>query len=81
MADKLKIIVRAGWDDEAKVWVATSDDVAGLAVEAATMEALQEKVIGAVEDLLELNGVTSDLPEVPVCIMSHHLARLRTSCA
>jgi hypothetical protein len=27
---KLSILVRAYWDDEAKVWVATSDDVPGL---------------------------------------------------
>ena len=70
------IIVRADWDEEAKVWVATSADIAGLAVEASTMEELQKKVLGAIEDLIELNGVASDLPEIPVCIMAQHLARL-----
>jgi hypothetical protein len=30
--------IRAEWDEEAAVWVATSDDVPGLATEAATMD-------------------------------------------
>ena len=50
------IIVRADWDDEARVWVATSSDVAGLAIEAETLETLEPKVIAALEDLLDLNG-------------------------
>ena len=36
--------VHADWDPEAGVWVATSDDVPGLATEAATLEALTEKL-------------------------------------
>jgi predicted RNase H-like HicB family nuclease len=34
--------VRADWDPEAGVWVATSESVPGLATEAATIEALSE---------------------------------------
>jgi len=33
------LFVRVEWDDEACVWVATSDDVPGLATEEDTMEA------------------------------------------
>jgi Domain of unknown function (DUF1902) len=51
------IIVRATWDDEAEVWVATSNDIEGLAVESESMEKLQPKVMAAVADLLELNGI------------------------
>ena len=70
------IIVRAEWDDEAKVWVATSDDI-GLATEAETLEALRPKVIDMVTDLLALEGeVFSDLPEIPVQIMAQQLARI-----
>ena len=36
--------VRAEWDEEAKVWVATSDDVPGLVTEAETMEILSSKL-------------------------------------
>ena len=64
------IFVRATWDDEAGVWVATSNDIDGLAVEAETREALIEKVVAAVTDLIELNGIDTDLPEIPIHVMS-----------
>ena len=70
------IIVRAMWDDEADVWVATSTDVAGLAVEAPTVEALEPKVVAALSDLIELNGIESDLREIPVHIMTDQLVRV-----
>jgi hypothetical protein len=68
------IIVRADWDAEAKVWVASSSDIAGLAVEADTMEGLEAKVVAAISDLIELNGFDSDLAEIPVHIMAEQLA-------
>ena len=51
------IFVDAVRDEEASVWVATSDDIGGLAVEAETFEALAEKVIAAITDLVEMNGL------------------------
>ena len=36
--------IQADWDPEAGVWVATSEDVPGLATEAETIEALTEKL-------------------------------------
>ena len=47
------IFVRAFWDDDAKVWVATSNDIAGLSVEGETHEELTDKVVAAVTDLIE----------------------------
>ncbi len=47
--------VRADWDAEAKVWMATSEDVPGLTVEAETLDALVEEVKHVVPELLELN--------------------------
>ena len=38
------LLIRVEWDEEAKVWVATSDDVPGLATEEFTMEKLIEKL-------------------------------------
>ncbi|MFN7091937.1 DUF1902 domain-containing protein [Allorhizobium sp. NPDC080224] len=70
------IIVRATWDDEAGVWVATSHDIEGLAVESESMEKLQPKVMAAVADLLELNGVGSDLPEIPVHIVAEQIGKV-----
>jgi hypothetical protein len=48
------IIVRADWDPESGVWVATSGDVDGLGIEAATMEALGPKVMSPVTEPLDL---------------------------
>jgi predicted RNase H-like HicB family nuclease len=48
-------VVSATWDDEAKVWVAESNDVPGLVTEAPTLEALQAKIRVLVPELLELN--------------------------
>jgi predicted RNase H-like HicB family nuclease len=50
-------IVKAEWDEEASVWVATSDDVPGLVTEAATLERLVEKLRSMVPEMLELNGL------------------------
>lgn len=76
----VSIIVRAAWDEEAGVWVATSNDIDGLAVEAETVEALEKKVIAAISDLIELNGTDSDLPEIPVHIMAEHMAKIPNPC-
>ena len=43
------------WDPEAAVWVATSDDILGLALESGSVDALIEKVRFAVPELLALN--------------------------
>ena len=48
--------VRAEWDAEAGVWVATSDDVPGLVTEAQTIEALDAKLKSLVPELLEANA-------------------------
>ena len=38
------LIIKALWDDEADVWSASSNDVAGLAIEAPTTEALIKRL-------------------------------------
>lgn len=48
--------IHAEWDEEAGVWVATSDDVPGLATEADTLEALSTKLEARVPELLDANG-------------------------
>jgi predicted RNase H-like HicB family nuclease len=49
--------VTAEWDDEAQVWVASSDDVPGLATGAETLEALIEKLKIVIPELLIENGL------------------------
>lgn len=50
------LIVHAEWDAEARVWVATSDDVPGLVTEADTVEALEAKLRVMIPELLDLNA-------------------------
>lgn len=55
------VIVHADWDPEARVWVATTQDIRGLVTEADTIEKLRAKLPGMILDLLEESGI-SDLP-------------------
>lgn len=73
---RLSIIVRAIWDDEAKVWVATTDDIAGLATEADTLEELRDKILAMIPELLELNGSDIEAAEIPVHIVAEQTARV-----
>jgi len=63
------LFIRAEWDDEARVWVATSDDVPGLATEAETVEDLIEKLRVMIPELLEANGNAMEY-EVPFEILT-----------
>jgi len=47
---------KARWDGEGNVWIATSDDVHGLVVEADTWPAMIEEVRLILPDLLDLLG-------------------------
>ena len=66
---EIPLFVRAEWDGEAHVWVATSDDVPGLVTEEATMEGLIEKLKVVIPELLEANGVKVN-QEVPFEVMT-----------
>ena len=46
------------WDDEACVWVATSDDMPGLVLEDGSFEGLVNEVKLALPTLVELNGLS-----------------------
>lgn len=54
------LFIRAEWDEEASVWVATSDDVPGLATEEEKLEALIEKLKIMIPELLEANGTAME---------------------
>lgn len=57
----MKLIVQAVWDSDAKVWVATSENVPGLATEADTIKALTSKLHNMIPELLILNNSISFL--------------------
>ncbi len=54
--DQKPHFIRAEWDNDAQVWVASSDDVPGLATEESTLEGLIQKLKIMVPELLEANG-------------------------
>ena len=64
------IMVRAVWDDEARGWVATSEDVPGFVTGAGTIEELHAKALAILEELIELNDVQFDGAEIPVHIFA-----------
>ncbi len=55
------LFVRADWDEEARVWVATSNDVPGLATEEETLEGLIQKLKIMIPELLAANPVTQPM--------------------
>lgn len=54
--NKRPYFIRAEWDEEANVWVASSEDVPGLATESETLEKLIQKLKIMIPELLEANG-------------------------
>lgn len=56
--------IHAEWDEDAEVWVVSSDDVPGLVVESETIEALVLKLKVLVPELLGANGIVTsgDVP-------------------
>lgn len=49
-----EVRVQAKWEPDAQVWVASSDEVPGLAAKADTLEALVSKLQTLVPELLKL---------------------------
>jgi hypothetical protein len=74
MAVSRKPVVTARWDPEAQVWVAQSDDIVGLVVEAATLDALASTVASLAPDLIEANADLIDPAIIGEVIDLHILA-------
>jgi predicted RNase H-like HicB family nuclease len=73
------IVVRATWDDEAKVWVAESPDLPGLVTEAESLDALDAKLPGLIQDLLEDDGQGDDHLDIPIEVIASYSRRVRVS--
>lgn len=71
------IVVKAIHDPEANVWYTDSPDVYGLRIQAATLEALVERIPLAIHDLLEDNEQRD--VDVPIEIIAHASTRLRAA--
>lgn len=61
--------ITAFWDEESRVWVATSDDIPGLVTEADTVEALTAKLKVIIPELLECSGITA--ASIPFHLHTH----------
>jgi predicted RNase H-like HicB family nuclease len=76
VGESREIVVKATWDEEARVWVAESDDVPGLITEAESSEALIEKLKVLIPELLEANQcILSGEKFLNVLIDSHRKDR------
>jgi hypothetical protein len=73
------IVVKATFDEEAGVWFTESADLPGLRIEADTLESIQQKLPGAILDLLEAcdGDDGEDRHEVPVELIAHASSRVR----
>ena len=70
--------VKAEWDGEASVWVASSDDVPGLATGADTFEELIEKLKVVIPELLDENGLwTAAGDDVPFAVTAERIEHAR----
>jgi predicted RNase H-like HicB family nuclease len=78
MIDQEIIRVKAIWDNEARVWVATSDDVPGLITESENLEDLVQKLKILIPELLEANGSISKFKSTEI---TFHLFSERSEIA
>jgi hypothetical protein len=49
-------LISLTWDNEAAVWIATSEDIPGLVLESGSLDALIERVRFVAPEILSLNG-------------------------
>ena len=73
------LFIRAEWDEDARVWVATSDDVPGLATEEENLERLIEKLKVMIPELLDANGIGREY-EVPFEILTRRFETANLAC-
>jgi len=65
------------WDEEAHVWIATSEDVRGLVLEDESFDALVREVQLAVPTLLQFNNESHD--DITLDFIAHRQERLARS--
>lgn len=68
--------IKAEWDDEASVWVATSQDMDGLAIEADSMDTLIERLKVVIPELMEANHkepLNDDFPFMLDGFLAHRM--------
>ena len=72
-----EITVQAEWHQDDKIWIATSEDIWGLAAQAPDLDTLKSKVLPMIEDLIELNRVDVQGTDIPVHFVAKSTKTLR----
>jgi predicted RNase H-like HicB family nuclease len=69
--------VRCEWDPDARVWIAASDEVPGLATGADTLDELIEKLKVMIPEPLEANGLikADERGDIPFAIIAERHER------
>jgi Domain of unknown function (DUF1902) len=62
------IVVRATWDSVVKVWTAESSDLPGLITEAVSLDELDAKLPGLIQDLMDDSDGDDDRAEIDIPI-------------
>jgi len=65
----LEYTVNLLWDEEAAVWVATSEDIPGLVLESGSLDALIQRVLFTAPELVTLNN-TGEQHQFSICFKS-----------
>ena len=71
------IVVRATWDNEAKVWTAESSDLPGLVTEASSLDELDLKLPGLIQDLMEVDDDDDGEMDIPIEVVASFSKRVR----
>jgi hypothetical protein len=74
------LVVKASYDRDAGVWYVSDSEVPGLATEASSFDALCQRVLDMVPELLELNG-WQDRGELALEIIAHTTSKVRLAAA
>ena len=79
MCINIPVCVKANWDKEVQVWVATSEDVPGLVTEAETLEQLIKKLQIMIPELLQANGLLGEDEqyEIPFRLLSERIGMIK----
>lgn len=73
----MEYLVNFEYDNEAQVWIATSNDIKGLILEGGSLDALQERVRYAIGELVTLNKKVPSLDKQKDAYLDIHFASFR----
>lgn len=75
-----EFMIRAHWDEEAKVWFVAESDIPGLSAEGETVEILYSKLCERIPELVALNRHLIDWEpdgDLPIHLMAERMDKVR----